>query len=507
MEPMKLLTQGSTTLTALSLIAALALSLAASIQAADQKAQVQGSFHSAKDPDLPPLPFNPHPELSAVEVEKGVYVVDDTAIPDTAAQAAARNARQAAREEAKAIASNPLAAQAAQAASAAAQEASFATIIEEVSPWLHAPIQMPDGAPAPSLQDLTDAQAMITSSNADAIIAEQQAALDDAIAWGATNGWPAVIGTDDSPRGYLVSRDENGPQYLMPFGLAEAVTVSTTNVWPGGPTGFNLTGTNVTISMWDEASPRLTHIELSPRVTELDGNTTNSDHSTAVAGILVGVGVNLYSGTNLLGPLAKGMAYAANVQARDFTIDLGEMTGAVGTNHMRLSNQSYGWIAGWYYAGGGVWEWFGYASVSATQDPAFGNYTTNASNYDNLIQGAPTYLQVWSAGNDQGEAPPVQPTNHLERTGYTTTYRPPDGDEGGYDTMSQQGCAKNVLTVGAIYPLTNGYSGPTNVVLAPFSSCGPTDDGRIKPDLVADGINDITPGAASDTNYVNGLCR
>jgi hypothetical protein len=185
----------------------------------------------------------------------------------------------------------------------------------------------------------------------------------------------------------------------MPFGLAEAVTVSTTNVWPGGPTGFNLTGTNVTISMWDEASPRLTHIELNPRVTELDGNTTNSDHSTAVAGILAGVGVNLYSGTNLLGPLAKGMAYAAQVQARDLRIDLGEMTGAVGTNHMRLSNQSYGWIAGWYYDGAS-WYWYGYPSVSATEDPGFGNYTTNASVYDNLIQGAPTYLQVWAAGND-----------------------------------------------------------------------------------------------------------
>ena len=96
----------------------------------------------------------------------------------------------------------------------------------------------------------------------------------------------------------------------------------------------------------------------------------------------------------------------------------------------------------------------------------------------------------------------MQPTNHIERTGATTTYRPPDGDQGGYDTMSQQGCAKNVLTVGAIYPLANGYSGPTNVVLASFSSCGPTDDGRIKPDVVADGINDITPGAARDTNYV-----
>ena len=103
-------------------------------------------------------------------------------------------------------------------------------------------------------------------------------------------------------------------------------------------------------------------------------------HSTAVCGVLAGVGVNLYSGTNPVGPLAKGMAYAAQVQARDFIKDLGEMTAAVGTNHMRLSNQSYGWIAGWYYdTAGGIWDWYGYPSVSATQDPQFGNYTTNSS--------------------------------------------------------------------------------------------------------------------------------
>ena len=415
------------------------------------------------------------------------------AMEQAQAQAASRPARTAAQ----------IAAQ--QAAIEAGQRAVYSNNLVSVSRWLHNSVANSDGTPAESMQSLMDTQAMDFSANADAIIQQQQAALDDAVAWGATNGWPAVIGGEDGPRGYLVSRDENGPQYLMPFGLAEAVTVSTTNVWPGGPTGFNLTGTNVTISMWDEASPRLTHIELNPRVTELDGNTTNSYHSTAVAAILAAAGAALFYDTNNnpLGPLAKGMAFAAQVQARDLQKDLGEMTGAVGTNHMRLSNQSYGQIAGWYYdASGGVWDWFGYANVSATQDPAFGNYTTNASSYDNLIQGAPTYLQVWAAGNDQGEAPPVQPTNHVERTGYTTTYRPPDGDQGGYDTMSQQGCAKNVLTVGAIYPLANGYAGPTNVVLAFFSSCGPTDDGRIKPDVVADGINDFTPGAAYDTEYV-----
>src|ERR1035437_5428623 len=101
MEPRKLLTQGRTVLTAMSLIVALTLSLAASVKAAEQKAPVHGSFHSAKDPDLPPLPFNPHPELSAVEVEKGVYVVDDTLLPDIPQEAAA--------ERAKAIASNPIA--------------------------------------------------------------------------------------------------------------------------------------------------------------------------------------------------------------------------------------------------------------------------------------------------------------------------------------------------------------------------------------------------------------
>ena len=120
------------------------------------------SYHSAKDPDLPPLPFNPHPELNAVEVANGIYLVDDTSIPDTPEQVAARAARQAAAERAKAIAADPVLLAAAKAASAAAQEASFAIVIEEVSPWLHAPIRLPDGTPAPSLEDLTDAQAMIT---------------------------------------------------------------------------------------------------------------------------------------------------------------------------------------------------------------------------------------------------------------------------------------------------------------------------------------------------------
>ena len=49
--------------------------------------------------------------------------------------------------------------------------------------------------------------------------------------------------------------------------------------------------------------------------------------------------------------------------------------------------------------------------------------------------------------------------------------------------------AKNIIAVGAVNPIPGGYNSPADVVLAEFSSWGPSDDGRIKPDLVADGIN------------------
>jgi hypothetical protein len=51
--------------------------------------------------------------------------------------------------------------------------------------------------------------------------------------------------------------------------------------------------------------------------------------------------------------------------------------------------------------------------------------------------------------------------------------------------------AKNILTVGAVDDLTNGYaplSGPAQVQMTGFSGWGPTDDGRIKPDLVGNGM-------------------
>ena len=115
-----------------------ALSLITNLHAQTKSPPQVGTFYSAKDPDLVPLPFNPHPELPVVEVEKGIFVVDDTSIPDTAEQVMARERRQAAAELARVIASNPILAQAAQQAAAAAarkaQEALEKRIQEEFTP-------------------------------------------------------------------------------------------------------------------------------------------------------------------------------------------------------------------------------------------------------------------------------------------------------------------------------------------------------------------------------------
>jgi len=382
-------------------------------------------------------------------------------------------------------------------------EARLATNRASILPYLHEGLTLPDGTPA-SFQEVMDQQ--ITSFSTSGTFSWHQSALDEAQTWALATGIPLQIERPDGTSAYLVGREGDVPQYIMPFDLAAAVTISTTNLWPGGSTGFSLSGTNSTISMWDEGSPRLTHGEFGSRVTMLDGVTNLSDHSTAVAGMLAASGAyTIVSNGVYFTNGAKGMAYSAQVQARDFTRDVGEMTGALGSNNMRLSNHSYGSVAGWFQDSNGTWYWWGNPEISTNQDPKFGNYTTNAGNYDAIIQNAPTYLSVWAAGNSLSNRPPVLPTNHWEVVGgqfiYTNAYRPPDGDQGGFDTLSQQACAKNVLTVGAVYPLTNGYSGPTNVILAPFSSCGPTDDGRIKPDVVADGVNNLVPISGTDHLY------
>jgi|GEM_PF-3722822 len=86
---------------------ALAFASASFAQQAD-KPPVPGTYYSAKDFEWkPPLPFNLHPDLPAVEFEPGKFLVDDTSVPDTPEQAEARKRHAEAAALAKLIASDP----------------------------------------------------------------------------------------------------------------------------------------------------------------------------------------------------------------------------------------------------------------------------------------------------------------------------------------------------------------------------------------------------------------
>jgi hypothetical protein len=193
--------------------------------------------------------------------------------------------------------------------------------------------------------------------------------------------------------------------------------------------------------------------------------------------------------------------------ANDFENDQTEMASQVATNGLRLSNHSYSDQSGWRWLG--AWVWFGDTNVSQTVDWKFGAYTVAAFNIDTNAYAARTYLPVWTPGNSGSEGPTAQPTNHYVFVPPNSFVGPIggvsrsiDGDTGGYDSFHPQGCAKNVLTVGNVSNLVTGYTGPGSVRLGPQTPFGPTDDGRLKPDIVAPGTDIIMAGSASDTDFV-----
>ncbi len=274
---------------------------------------------------------------------------------------------------------------------------------------------------------------------------------------------------------------------------------------------FSLTGSGVTVGVWDGGSVRSTHVEFGGRVTVKDGAAT-IDHATHVGGTVAASGV-LAS--------AKGMATAASVDSYEWTSDKSEMTSRGATypgesGKIYLSNHSYGFISGWNYTGKAspIWDWWGNGTTTAGVEQDFGKYDTNARDTDSLAFNAPYYLIFRSAGNDRGDNPGTGQSISLTPNGAaSTTYDAalhPPGDaiyKSGYDTMGFDSVAKNVISVGSASDAVNGAN--RNVAaafLSGFSACGPTDDGRIKPDVVANGesLNSSFSGANNAYGSISG---
>ena len=159
-----------------------------------------------------------------------------------------------------------------------------------------------------------------------------------------------------------------------------------------------------------------------------------------------------------------------------------------GANGLLVSNHSYGSRAGWDQTNGD-WVWYGDTSLSQTESHLFGYYDGTARSWDNIAYNAPYYLITKSAGNSRGDGPGSATSHPVNSPNASpvTRFRP---DNGPYDCIPAGGStAKNTLVVGAVNDVAGGYSGPSSVNMSSFSSWGPTDDGRIKPDVVANGVS------------------
>ena len=221
------------------------------------------------------------------------------------------------------------------------------------------------------------------------------------------------------------------------------------------PAPYNLDGTGIKVGVWDGGMVRSTHVELTGRITRKNSGSASDDHGTHVAGTIAATGIQAN---------AKGMAPKATIDSYDWDSDYSEMTAAGAasagdTARISLSNHSYG-----------------YGAFTADM----GRYDIEARNTDAVTASLPFYLIFWAAGNEQDELTA----------------------KGGYQSVTFNALAKNVVTVGAVNDAVSGGVRATSAAtIADFSSLGPCDDGRIKPDLVANGVSVYSTIATSNSAY------
>ncbi len=305
-------------------------------------------------------------------------------------------------------------------------------------------------------------------------------------------GWPLrTVGADGAVYVLVRLDDRGAPVYYKTHNLGAAETVSTDHLWPssepgGAKIGLDLSGGGETVGIWDGGAV-FEHTEFGGRVTWSDADAATSDHATHVAGTMIAEGLDAD---------AHGMAHELDLLAWDFFDDDPEMADSAAAG-LRASNHSYGFATGWAFGPfctadeSDTWTWFGNTTVSENEDYRFGFYGAGARQWDAIAHSAPRYLIVQSAGNDRNDRPPNDGADghlYFDSNGdcqSSTRTRQPDGVE---ESVGWRTNAKNVLAVGAVEEIPGGYDQASDVIIAPFSSTGPTDDGRIKPELVAKGV-------------------
>ncbi len=273
-------------------------------------------------------------------------------------------------------------------------------------------------------------------------------------------GWP-IKGSQNGRAFELMRLTPDGqPVYYQTDNFYAAKTINTDKLYNGGGLGLNIQGQNMIVGVWDGDAVRGTHNFLNGHVIQKDGATFGSPndlnrHATHVTGTLIAGNTTRY----------RGMAFEATAWAHNWYNDDAEMATRA-TEGLLVSNHSYGMRA------------FNFLGQRLIDIYWFGKYSNDARNWDEIMFNAPYYLIVDAAGNDRDHAANGP-------------------NKGGYDMLTGNSTNKNGITVAAVNRVSN-YSGPNSVFMSSFSNWGPTDDGRIKPEISAQGVN--VGSCISDSN-------
>jgi len=239
---------------------------------------------------------------------------------------------------------------------------------------------------------------------------------------------------------------------------------------------YELDGSGVTVLVYDGGTGRETHLDFQSRLLALDSSGLNA-HATHVAGTIGGAGV--------ANPLYRGVA--PGVTMLSYGLEGAGSDGPLYTNPGDLEND----FADAILAGGAVLS--NTSLGSNVEANGFdcewqGDYGVTGALIDGIVRGSfgEPFRAVWAAGN--------------ERPGYRCNIE----GYGEYYSIAPPSGAKNQLCVGAVN--SNDDESMTG-----FSSWGPTDDGRLKPDICAPGCQvegdyGITSCSSSGDSSYHSMC-
>jgi len=284
-----------------------------------------------------------------------------------------------------------------------------------------------------------------------------------ALNYAKANDIPTVITKENGEKSYLHRMDEHGNLiYYKNNSIIGAKTIGVDKLWDGEDGLVELQGEDMFGGVWDGGVVRETHELLEGKVTIGDSLGSVDDHATHVTGIMIGRELTEGEGVE-----ARGMANKAEAISYDWFGDLNQML-AEASGGLLVSNHSYG------------------MDLSKVPNPAsyVGRYDSKSSTTDYIIHSTPKYTVVTSAGNDRFPA-----------------YLNPNPEDGGYNILGgEMTTAKNTIVVSAVGAVPV-YAGPGSVSMSSFSSWGPTNDFRVKPDIAANGVAVFSSLSGSDTQY------